>query len=158
MQMTAVQEQTEVARFRVGLVSTDPLRLVGFQAIFEGHSRVDLVCAPLPEILRDTTLHLVLICMAPSEALFDLIDTFKGFRPDIRLIIMSRAPEPEQISRMIGSGAKGILPDSSSEKEIAMAIETVADGSIWAPRRVLAGLIDNSLPGAMQSPPNVTLT
>jgi DNA-binding NarL/FixJ family response regulator len=159
--MTNAVENLNAPRpFRVGLVSTDPLRVVGFQAIFENHGRVEMVTATVPVLLRDTSMHLVLLCMATDDTLFNLLETFKGFRPDMRLIVMSHAPQNEQIRRMISAGAKGILPDSASEADIAMAIETVADGSIWAPRRVLASMIGDvsARPATTQIKGNIELT
>jgi DNA-binding NarL/FixJ family response regulator len=140
------------------LVSSDPLRLVGFQAIFENHKRVDLVGAQLPEILRDSGLHLVLLCMPITEPLFDLLETIKGFRPDIRVVVMSNSMESDLVQRMIRSGAKGFLPDTATEQEIALAVDTVADGSIWAPRRILAKMIDHEFSSPAPSPAKIELT
>jgi DNA-binding NarL/FixJ family response regulator len=43
---------------------------------------------------------------------------------------------------VIGAGAKGYLAETANEAEIKMALEVVLDGSVWAPRKVLAQLID----------------
>jgi DNA-binding NarL/FixJ family response regulator len=156
--MTADEANPVTGRFRAGLVSTDPLRGVGFEALFENHPRIELVTGPLQEILRDHSLHLVLLSMPATEALFELIETFKGFRPDIRLIVMCHQTEPDFIRRVISTGAKGLLQDSATEQEITMALEMVADGSIWAPRRVLSSLLDSALPKMPTSPANISLT
>jgi DNA-binding NarL/FixJ family response regulator len=46
------------------------------------------------------------------------------------------------VQAIIGAGAKGYLAETAGESEICMAMEVVLDGSIWAPRKVLARLID----------------
>jgi len=156
--MTEDDQEELHGRLRVGLVSTDPLRILGFQTIFEANPSVELICGNIPEIVRDTTIHLVLLCMTPNEALFDLISTFKRFRPDMRLIIMSEPQELKINRRIISSGARGILPDSANVQEIIQAIQTVADGSMWAPRRVLASLLDGPQQVAAQSKEIIALT
>jgi DNA-binding NarL/FixJ family response regulator len=50
----------------------------------------------------------------------------------------------EYIQRIIGAGAKGYLTHGAKESEIRMAIEIVQDGSVWAPRKVLARLLEAS--------------
>ena len=56
------------------------------------------------------------------------------------------------IERVIGAGVKGYLTHSARESEIHMAIDIVLDGSIWAPRKVLARLLDKSGPQADATP------
>jgi DNA-binding NarL/FixJ family response regulator len=143
--------ETELERYRVGVVASDPLRVVGFAAVFEGHARVEIVTAPMQELLRDHKLHIFLLSMPANEELYRMIETVRGFRPDMRVIVISRAPDHEQSRRMIGAGARGILHDAANEADITMAIETVAGGSIWAPRRVLASLIGDAIPRAPET-------
>ncbi|HTF65565.1 MAG TPA: response regulator transcription factor, partial [Edaphobacter sp.] len=42
------------------------------------------------------------------------------------------------------AGAKGYLAHTARENEIRLAIEIVRDGSVWAPRKVLARLLEAS--------------
>jgi DNA-binding NarL/FixJ family response regulator len=50
----------------------------------------------------------------------------------------------EYIQQVIGAGAKGYLSHTARESEIRLAIEIVRDGSVWAPRKVLARLLEAS--------------
>ncbi|MGD0889742.1 MAG: response regulator transcription factor, partial [Acidobacteriaceae bacterium] len=65
---------------------------------------------------------------------------------------------PEYIQRIIGAGAKGYLTLTARETELAMAIEMVRDGSVWAPRRVLSRLLDRQpgFSGTASTPPKFT--
>jgi DNA-binding NarL/FixJ family response regulator len=71
---------------------------------------------------------------------------------------MAESTDPELIERVICAGARGFLQDASRENEVVMAVETVADGSIWAPRRILAHLIEHGLtqPNANHSSSRLT--
>ena len=53
--------------------------------------------------------------------------------------------DPAYVERVIGAGAKGYLTHGASESELRMAIEIILDGSVWAPRKVLARLLERGL-------------
>jgi DNA-binding NarL/FixJ family response regulator len=66
----------------------------------------------------------------------------------VKPVVMGEPLTPEQIQAVIGAGAKGFLLRSAGENEISMAVEIVLDGSIWAPRKVLARLVEAGTAGA----------
>jgi DNA-binding NarL/FixJ family response regulator len=127
---------------RVGVVATDPLRVLGLKAIFSEALQLEIVHLSVPGALDDVNLSLVLIDAECTDHLFELISTFRKVRPQLRLIVLGSDTCHEYIERVIGAGAKGYLPLTSKESEIRMAIEMVRDGSVWAPRKVLARLLD----------------
>jgi DNA-binding NarL/FixJ family response regulator len=61
---------------------------------------------------------------------------------------MGSSLDPDFVQAVIGAGAKGYLAETAHEGEIRMAMEVVLDGSVWAPRKVLAKLIDAGAAGA----------
>ncbi|HEY4380398.1 MAG TPA: response regulator transcription factor [Acidobacteriaceae bacterium] len=136
---------------RVGVVATDPLRVLGLKAIFCEAMQLEIVHLSVPGALDDTHLSLVLIDAECTSHLFELIATFRQVRPTLKLIVLGNEIEHDYIQRVIGAGAKGYLVLSAKESEIRMAIETVRDGSVWAPRKVLARLLDSSR-NAVRSP------
>ncbi len=79
-----------------------------------------------------------------TDHLFELLAAFRRTRPHLRLIVMGLEEDHEYIQRVIGAGAKGYLSHTARENEIRMAIEIVLDGSVWAPRKVLARLLETS--------------
>jgi DNA-binding NarL/FixJ family response regulator len=60
------------------------------------------------------------------------------------VIVLGLEEDHEYIQRIIGAGAKGYLPHTAKGSEVRLAIEIVQDGSAWAPRKVLAKLLELS--------------
>lgn len=150
-----MEEPTAKRTDRIGLVATDPLRVLGLQTILP---QFEIIHLTAPGALDDVNLSLVLVDAECTSHLFELLSTFHHIRPQLKLIILGTETGPEYIQRIIGTGAKGYLTLSAKEPELAMAIEMVSDGSVWAPRKVLARLLDRQ-PGMTSSastPPKFT--
>jgi DNA-binding NarL/FixJ family response regulator len=135
---------------RIGVVATDPLRVLGLKAIFDEAMQIEIVHLSVPGALDDVTLSLVLIDAECTDHLFELMATFRQVRPQLRLIVLGNETSPEYVQRVIGAGAKGYLSLAAKESEIRMAIEMVRDGSVWAPRKVLSRLLDRQ-PGGTRA-------
>ncbi len=137
---------------RLGLVATDPLRILGLQTIFsekraeggEALRPVEIVPLSVPGALDASGVSLILIDAACTEHIFELLATFRRTRPHLRLIVLGLEESHEYIQRVIGAGAKGYLAHTAKGSEVRMAIEIVEDGSVWAPRKVMANLVDLS--------------
>ena len=138
---------------RVGVVATDPLRVLGLKAIFSEAMQLDIVHLSVPGALDDAHLALVLIDAECTPHPLELISTFRQVRPFLKLIVLGNDTSQEYVERVIGAGAKGYLALTSTESEIRMAIDMVRDGSVWAPRRVLSRLLDRQR-NAARSPAN----
>ena len=148
---------------RIGLVATDPLRILGLQQMFveatAGQSEQrEIVPLSVPGVLQDTTLMNVLIDASCTDHLLELLTTFRRMRPQLRLIVIGDSIEAEYIQRVIGAGARGYVTQTVSENEIRMALEMVNDGSVWAPRRVLARLLDAASQFGVSVAPEVDFT
>lgn len=143
---------------RVGVVATDPLRVLGLKAIFSEAMQLEIVHLDVPGALDDTHLALVLIDAECTPHLLELISTFRQARPLLKLIVLGNETSQEFIERVIGAGAKGYLSLTATESEIRMAIDMVRDGSVWAPRKVLSRLLDRQRSAARSpaSPPRFT--
>jgi DNA-binding NarL/FixJ family response regulator len=133
---------------RLGVVATDPLRVVGLKAIFSEITYFDVVQLSVPGVLHDERLSLVLIDAKCTDHLFELLATFRQARPQLKLIVLGDETEPEYVQRVIAVGAKGYLPLTANESEVRMAVDMVRDGSVWAPRKILARLLDRQAEGA----------
>jgi DNA-binding NarL/FixJ family response regulator len=142
------KDKKAVVDLRVGLVAADPLRILGLQTIFaqtsSGAGRVEIVPLSVPGALDASGVSLILIDSGCTDHIFELLATFRRTRPRLRLIVLGMEEDHEHIQRMIGAGAKGYLAHSAKESEIRLAIEVVQDGSVWAPRKVLARLLESS--------------
>jgi DNA-binding NarL/FixJ family response regulator len=134
---------------RIGVVATDPLRVLGLKAIFDESVQAEIVHLSVPGALGDANLSLVLIDAECTAHLFELMATFRQVRPKMRLIVLGNQTTPEYIERVIGAGAKGYLSLNASASELQTAIEMVRDGSVWAPRKVLSRLLDRQRGGGL---------
>jgi DNA-binding NarL/FixJ family response regulator len=128
---------------RVGVVATDPLRVLGLKAIFRDAMQLEIVHLSIPGALGDRDLCLVLIDAECTPHLFELIAAFRQVHPSLKLIVLGNDTSSGYIERVIGAGAKGYVLLTASESEIRMAVDMVRDGSVWAPRRVLSRLLDS---------------
>ncbi|HEY4357660.1 MAG TPA: response regulator transcription factor [Acidobacteriaceae bacterium] len=134
---------SESGKVRIGVVAADPLRSLGLQAILQESLGMDSVELGLPEAIADRSLSVLLLDgMAGLDEQIDLVLRVRRQRPELKLIVVGHGDQPEQVQALIGAGAKGYLTDTAGEGELKMALNVVLDGSIWAPRKVLARLIE----------------
>ena len=145
-------DQSGPPDIRLGLVCIDPLRIAGVRAIFSD-MKLEVVDMSLPGALDDSTLSAVLIDAASTEHVFELLAAFRRTRPHLRLIVVGLEEDHAHIQRVIGAGAKGYLSHTAREDEIRMALKIVLDGSVWAPRKVLARLLETSAGSLPQTGP-----
>jgi DNA-binding NarL/FixJ family response regulator len=87
-------------------------------------------------------LSLLVIDAGCTEHLFELLAGIRRKYPRLKVIVLGMDEDYGYIQRVIGSGAKGYLTHFAKDNEIQMAVDIVLDGSIWAPRKVLANLLD----------------
>jgi len=141
-------EKKSQGPLKLGLVATDPLRILGLQTIFSEDGvkggPVEIIPLSVPGALDSSGVSLILIDAACTDHIFELLATFRRARPHLRLIVLGLEEDHEYIQRIIGAGAKGYLAHTAKPGEVRLAIEIVEDGSAWAPRKVLANLLDLS--------------
>ena len=158
--MAAKAAPVKKSPIRVAVVESDPLRFVGFRALFDNESDFELISASLPDISGLQGLDLVLLGNRNGQNLFDLMASLKAARPDLRIIVTGSGIDEETILKAIASGAKGYVDEAASPTEFVQAIRVVNEGSVWAPRRVLSMFIErvSSSPGRIFPAGRVTFT
>ena len=131
-------------RAKIGVIAIDPLRSVGLQAILEETAGLIAVPVTLKTVAQEAEglAALLLDARAGGDALPETIARLRRELPGLKIIVMGEMLNPEQIQSIVGAGAKGYLPETATENEIEMALDVVLDGSVWAPRKVLARLIE----------------
>jgi DNA-binding NarL/FixJ family response regulator len=143
-----MKDQKSQGPLKLGLVATDPLRVLGLQTIFsEGGIKgvpVEIVPLSVPGALDASGVSLILVDSACTDHIFELLAAFRRTRPHLRLVVLGLEEDHDYIQRIIGAGAKGYLAHTAKANEVRLAIEIVHDGSAWAPRKVLANLVDLS--------------
>jgi DNA-binding NarL/FixJ family response regulator len=140
----------------IGVVAADSLRSMGLVAILEETAGVGAYPLKLDEVCSAPDLDLVLLDLQePLDVILHTITHIRRERPSLKPVVMGEPLTPDQIQSVIGAGAKGFLLRSAGVSEISMAIEIILDGSIWAPRKVLARLVEAGTAGAenLASPP-----
>ena len=128
---------------QIGIVAADPLRSVGLLAILEDLPALRALALDWDTAFENDELAGILIDVRLNMS--DLLETIyrlRRERPEMKVIAMGVPLQPNQVQAVIGAGAKGYLAETATEAEIRMAVEVVLDGSVWAPRKVLAQLID----------------
>src|ERR1700685_2737560 len=148
------------APIRIAVVESDPLRFVGFRALFDSEPEFELISAGLPEITTLQNIDLILLGNRSGQNLFDVMASLKATRPDLRIIVTGSGIDEETILKAIASGAKGYVDEAASPTEFVQAIRVVNEGSVWAPRRVLSMFIErvSSSPGRIFPAGRVTFT
>ncbi|ABF41349.1 two component transcriptional regulator, LuxR family [Candidatus Koribacter versatilis Ellin345] len=145
---------------RIAVVESDPLRFVGFRALFDAESDLELMSATVAELANRKDVDLVLLGSRNGQNLFDVMASLKAARPDLRIIVTGTGADDETILKAVAAGAKGYVDEAASPAEFVQAIRIVNQGSVWAPRRVLSIFIERvtSSPGRIFPAGRVTFT
>lgn len=134
--------KAEKKNARIGLILRDPLRLLGLQGILLEELSLTGVSLSVPGALHSFELNLLVLDTSSTPELKETLQTFRRQRPDLRVIVLGPPADMEFVQMVIGAGAKGYLAHDARESEISQCVDVVRDGSIWAPRKVLARLLD----------------
>ncbi len=147
-------------QIRIAVVESDPLRFVGFRALFDAETDFELMAASLADLSALQGIDLVLLGNRNGQNLFDLMASMKATRPDLRIIVTGSGMDEETILKAIAAGAKGYVDEAADAAEFVQAIRIVHQGSVWAPRKVLSMFIErvSSSPGRVFPNGRVTFT
>jgi DNA-binding NarL/FixJ family response regulator len=129
---------------RIAVIETDPLRAIGFRALFESEKDVDLVASSSPEITAQGNIDVLLLGDRPGQNPLREIPRLKALHPDLPIIVVSPRLDDRNILSAITAGAKGYLCDGAPASEFAQAIRAVRQGSVWAPRHVLSMFMEEA--------------
>ena len=127
---------------RVAVLEGDPLRFVGFRALFGSQPEFRVRSSTVPMILKALDDDVVLMTSSRGAAFYSAMSGLKAVRPSVRIIVTGPGGNDEDILRAIAAGAKGYMPEDASPAEFRQAIRLVHGGEVWAPRRVLANFIE----------------
>jgi DNA-binding NarL/FixJ family response regulator len=152
-----VQQTITAAPTRVGLKSKQPIRLAGLASVFEGHPKITVAIGDLETHLADHTLQYLILDVNGRADWMERLLLVRRVRPEMQTIVLGPTGDEELILRSIEAGARAYLDPDAGPLAVRLAVETVTQGSIWAPRHVLSLLIDRllsqqSLGSALPSP------
>ena len=157
MKQAAVAKKPKI---RVAVVESDPLRFIGFRALFDDEPDFELASASIQEIATRSDVDLILLGSRGGQNLFDMMASLKASRPDLRILVTGTGADDETILKALAAGAKGYVDEAASPQEFTTAIRIVNQGSVWAPRRVLSTFIERvtASPGRIFPAGRVTFT
>jgi len=124
--------------------------LAGLTSAFDGHRTIEPAVGDMETLLADLEMHFLILDVSDSQNWMELQFMVKRVRPDIQQMVLGPAGNDELILRSITAGARGYLDVGSGPFAVRLATESMIQGCIWAPRRLLSLLIDRLLsqPGA----------
>lgn len=144
----------------IGLVADEPIRLAGLTSIFdlparEGDFQLIPVAGSAPELILNAPIKYLVIDLHSSSVCLEVLDKISQARPDIGLIVIGPDGDDDLIVNAVIAGARAYLDFKASPKLVRKALDVVAEGYIWAPRRVLSRLVDRLLKAP--APPTITV-
>ncbi len=147
-------------KIRIAVLESDPLRFVGFRALFDTETDLEILASSIPELGTLGSVDLVLLGSRNGQNLFDTMAGLKAARPDLKIIVTGSGADDETILKALAAGAKGYVDEAAAPVEFVQAIRMVNQSSVWAPRRVLSTFIERvtSSPGRIFPAGRVTFT
>src|SRR5438067_1320187 len=84
-------------RTRIAVLESDPLRLVGFRALFDSEPEMELVSCALADLPANPEIPVALLGSRNGDNLFDMIAGLKAARPDLRVIVTGSVLDEETV-------------------------------------------------------------
>jgi DNA-binding NarL/FixJ family response regulator len=150
---------------RVGVLTDEPISRQGFASLFEEQSGQECaqllpVFGQMDELLSDDTLKFMIVDLQPLSTALEALKTIRYKHPKIRLIVIGPEGDDALVMKAIMAGARAYLDRKADTRTVRQALESVINGSIWAPRPLLSKLIDHLLEvsdtSLTSAPPHLT--
>jgi DNA-binding NarL/FixJ family response regulator len=132
------------AVIRVAVIECDPLRFIGLRTLLESERDFELASVPLAQLGKAGNIDVALLYDATGRELVNLMDNITTRCPDLRVLVTGPGASDELILIAVAAGAKGYVSEAAPATELASAVRIVNQGLLWAPRRVLATLMERS--------------
>lgn len=131
----------------VGLIATEPLRLEGLRGVFEpqlqgGQASLVPVIGALEDLLTNPSLGYLILDLNAFPLPVETLRMIARAKSLARLIVIGPDNDEKLVMEAIFAGARAFVDATAGPRLIREAIEVALSGSIWAPRRTLAFLID----------------
>jgi len=127
---------------RVALVENDPLRSVGFRALFEGDPDFTVKGFTPASIFNARGYDVVLIGSRTGPAMYNVMAGLKSLNPGVRIIATGNLRSEELALRALCAGAKGYIEETSPAEDFRKAIREMHGGSVWASPKLLSKFIE----------------
>ncbi len=118
----------------VGILASDPLRLIGLQAILQENLalRTTLLAEGSPRLCRPDVV-VVDAGLHSQATLGEAVERVRRLLPSAPVIVLARTGAAEVLAKAVASGAMGFLPETAGVEEIRSCIQSVLQGTPWLP-------------------------
>lgn len=140
---------------RIVIVESDPLRFLGFRAIFASEADFNVRASTVPALLQAPQDDVILMAASSGAAFYAAMSALKAVHPGVRIIVTGAGSGDEDALRAIAAGAKGYIAEDATPAAFKQAIRVVHSGSVWAPRRVLSTFIERATASQRKVVPQV---
>jgi DNA-binding NarL/FixJ family response regulator len=128
---------------RVAVVCNDPLRAVGFRALLEPITDLELTSASIEEARTLQGIDVALLSNHdPRNGVQESLAGLKAACPDLRVIVTGWGMDDEAVYNAVAVGARGYIDESASAATFVKAIRTVQQGAMWVSRHVFSMFIE----------------
>jgi len=127
---------------RIALVENDPLRFVGFRALFDEDPGFEVLSCTPNSIFERHDYDLVLIGSRTGPAIYEVMAALKALNPSVRMITTGNVPGDEMALRALCAGAKGYIEESAPPAEFKRAVREVHTGSVWVSGNLISKFIE----------------
>lgn len=119
----------------VGILASDPLRLIGLQAILEENLEMRTTLLAQGGASKQGRPQVVVIDanLDDDAALGESVEQLRRFLPSTPVIVLARSATPEALRKVVTAGALGFLPETAGVDEIRACIQAVLEGTPWLP-------------------------
>ena len=153
----AMESDSGSGLIRVGLISPEPIREVGLASALEDYPAISIITGNVDRVLSAPDVNCLILDLSQEAGWMGELQRVRRARPDVRLIVVGPVDNTELMVRSITAGARAYLDPNSAPSAVRHAVETVIQGYIWAPRRVMSVLIDRLLSQVTVAPARLTV-
>jgi len=118
------RSRAQKPRIRIAVLESDPLRFVGFRALFDTESDLQILASSIPELSSLGSVDLVLLGSRNGRNLFDTMAGLKATRPDLKIIVTGSGDDDETILKALAAGATVYV------EEAAVPLEFVRESRV----------------------------
>ncbi len=119
----------------VGVLASDPLRLIGLQTILQENLNLQTAVMAEGHMTRNCRPDVVVVDagLHSNHTLGESVGHVRRMLPLAPVIVLARTGAPEALEKAIAAGALGFLPETAGVDEIRSCIESVLEGNPWLP-------------------------
>ncbi len=119
----------------VGVLASDPLRLIGLEAILQENLHLQTTVLAEGGMLKNCRPDVVVVDagLHDNATLGESVAHVRRLLPMAPVVVLACTGTPEVLERAIAAGAFGFLPETAGVDEIRLCIESVLEGTPWLP-------------------------